>query len=75
MAKIEVTTRVTDINYNCNEYQTINTYFMKMLLKTILKMSYNTYTGVDKLLKEVSEQNVALVMRQRRFGAIFQFAT
>ena len=38
-------------------------------------MSYNTYTGVDKLLKEVSEQNVALVMRQRRFGATFQCAT
>ena len=26
---------------------TINTYFVIMLLKTILEMSYNTYTGVD----------------------------
>ena len=51
----EVTTRVTGINYNCNVFFSffinrniiINTYFMKMLLKTILKMSYNTYTGVD----------------------------
>ena len=39
---------------------TINTYFVKMLLKTTLKMSYNTYTGdgysflkklVDKMLQ------------------------
>ena len=54
MAKIEVTIRVSDINYNCNYFFffinrkiTINTYFKKILLKAILKMSYNTYTWVD----------------------------
>ena len=53
MTKIEVTTRITSINYNHNGFffinrnMTINTYFVKMLLKAILKMSYNTYTGVD----------------------------
>ena len=50
---------------------TINTYFVKILLKTVLKMSYNTYTGVHQLFKERSEQNVSLVMHQR-FGATFQ---
>ena len=47
-----VTGRVTGSNYNCNVFfffinrnMTINTYFVKMLLKTILKMSCNTYTG------------------------------
>ena len=33
-------------NFN-NRNMTINTYFVKMLLKTILKMSYHIYTGVD----------------------------
>ena len=46
-----------------------------MILKAILKMSYNTYTGVDTAFSEVSEQNVLLVMCQRRFGATFQCAT
>ena len=33
---------------------TINTYFVKKLLKTILKMSYNTYTGGEySLLKKL----------------------
>ena len=30
-----------------NRNMTINTYFVKLPLKTILNMSYNTYTGVD----------------------------
>ena len=54
MTKIEVTSIVAGINYYCNvvfffinRNMTINTYFVKMLLKTILKMSYNTYTGRD----------------------------
>ena len=54
MTKIKVTTRVTGINYNHNFFSlftnrnmTINTYVVKMLLKTILGMSYNTYTGED----------------------------
>ena len=53
MTAIEVTTRVTGINHNCNvisfsyQYITINTSFLKMLLKTILKMAYNIYTGAD----------------------------
>ena len=62
MTKIEVTIRVTGINYNHNFFlfftnrsMAINTYFVKMLLKTILEMSYNTDTGVVQLLKEVSE--------------------
>ena len=29
-----------------------------MLLKTILKMSYNTYKGADTTLKAVSEQDI-----------------
>ena len=55
MTKIEVTTRIPGMNYNRNVFfpffinrnMTIYIYFVKMLLKTILKMSYNTYTGVD----------------------------
>ena len=53
MTKIEVTSIVAGINYNCNVFffinrnMTINTYFVKMLLKTILKMYCNTYTGRD----------------------------
>ena len=43
-----------------------------MLSKTIEKMSYNTYTEVDTAFEEVSEQNVSLVMSQKRFGATFQ---
>ena len=31
---------------------TINTYFVKMLLKTILKITYHTYTGVDTAFGE-----------------------
>ena len=79
MAKIEVTTRVTGINYTAtffsffiNRNITINTYFIKMLLKTILIIHTQEWT---QLLKEVSEQNVSLAMRQRRFGATFQCAT
>ena len=54
MTKIEVTTVNDGISYNYNVFFffinrniTINTYFVKMLLKAILKMSYNTYTRVD----------------------------
>ena len=57
MTELEVTTRVSGINSNCgwffllfdfiNRNMTMNTYFVKMLLKSILKMSYNTFTGVD----------------------------
>ena len=43
-----------------------------MLSKTIEKMSYNTYTEVDTAFEEVSEQNVSLVMSQKKFGATFQ---
>ena len=61
MTKIEVTTRVTDINYNCNvllsffinKNVTINTYFVKKLLKTILGMPYNTYIGVDTAFERI----------------------
>ena len=36
---------------------TINAYLLyKNPIKTILKMSYNTYTGVDTALKEVSKK-------------------
>ena len=31
-----------------NKSKTINTYFIKMLLKTILKICYNMYTGTDR---------------------------
>ena len=42
---------------------TINAYLLyKNPIKTILKMSYNTYTGVDTALKEVSKQNLSVVM-------------
>ena len=58
MTKTEVTTRVTGINYNCNGFcffmsrkMTINTYFEKILLKTVVKMSYNTYTGMDTVFE------------------------
>ena len=44
-----------------------------MLLKSILKKCPVTHTqGWIQLLKEVNEQNVSLVMCQRRFGSIFQ---
>ena len=53
MTAIEVTTRVSGINHNYNviyffyQYITINTSFKQMLLKAILKMAYNIYTGAD----------------------------
>ena len=53
MIAIEVTTRVTGINHNYNvisfsyQYITINTSFIKVLLKAILKVAYNVYTGAD----------------------------
>ena len=72
MIKIEVTTIVTGLNYNWNVFFfsffinrniTINAYLLyKNPIKTILKMSYNTYTGVDTALKEVSKQNLSVVM-------------
>ena len=85
MTELEVTTRVSGINSNCggffflfdfiNRNMTMNTYFVKMLLKSILKMSYNTFIhlqGWIQLLKEVSEKIVSLPMHQARFGATFQ---
>ena len=38
---------ITTMFFFINRNMTINTYFVKMLLKAILKMSYNTYTRVD----------------------------
>ena len=46
-----------------------------MILKVVLKMSYNTSQVWIQILKEVSEQNVSLVLCQRRFGATFQCST
>ena len=75
MITIEVTTRFTGINYNCNDFSffsnrniTKNNYFINILLKTIPKVLDNTYTGSEWIQLQV----ISLVTHQRRFEATFQ---
>ena len=79
MTKIEVTTRVTAINYKCNVffflYQQNHDHkhlLCRNAIKNHSKPFYNHAQGQVQLLKDVSEQNVSLVMHQINFGATFQ---